>query len=77
MKKLFTFILMGMLIVSLTTTTNAQEAKWSLGADFVSSYVWRGSKFGTGPAIQPNISFNTGGFSIGGWGSYSQLDNLR
>ena len=75
MKKLFTFILMGVLIISLTTTTNAQDEKWSLGADLVSSYVWRGTKFGTGPALQPGISYNNGGFSIGGWGSYTFTDN--
>jgi len=75
MKKLFTFIVMGALIISLTTTANAQEEKWSLGADLVSSYVWRGTKFGTGPALQPGISYNNGGFSVGGWGSYGFTDN--
>jgi len=74
MKKLFTFLVMGALIISLTTTANAQDEKWSLGADLVSSYVWRGTKFGTGPAIQPSISYNNGGFSIGAWGSSSFTD---
>jgi len=75
MKKLFTFLVMGALIISLTTTANAQDEKWSLGADMVSSYVWRGTKFGTGPALQPSLSFNNGGFSICGWGSYAFTDN--
>ena len=75
MKKLFTFIVIGVLIISLTTTANAQDEKWSLGADLVSSYVWRGTKFGTGPALQPGLSYNNGGFSIGGWGSYTFTDD--
>ena len=48
---------------------NAQ-AQWSTGADLVSGYVWRGTKFGTGPAIQPTVEYGVGGFSIGAWGSY-------
>lgn len=54
---------------------NAQEDKseslFDVGFDFVSSYIWRGTKFGTGPAIQPSISLSTGGFTVGGWGNYN------
>ncbi|MEZ5070432.1 MAG: TorF family putative porin [Bacteroidales bacterium] len=63
------------LTLSLSTPAlvNAQEEKaspFSAGGDFVSSYVWRGTKFGTGPAIQPYLDLTLGNFSIGGWGSY-------
>jgi hypothetical protein len=44
----------------------AQEV--SVGADVVSSYVWRGQYLG-GASIQPGVGFSTGGFSIGAWGS--------
>ena len=54
---------------------NAQEDEseslFDVGFDFVSSYIWRGTKFGTGPAIQPSISLSTGGFTVGGWGNYN------
>lgn len=56
------------------TTVKAQEEEsgpsFSTGADFVSNYIWRGTKFGIGPAIQPSVSFTAGGFEIGAWGSY-------
>ena len=43
----------------------------SLGADIVSRYIWRGIESGgNSPSIQPNISFSTGGFSVGFWGAF-------
>ncbi len=54
---------------------NAQQEEpsspFSLGADLVSSYLWRGTKFGTGPAIQPYVELGLGNFSVGSWGSYT------
>jgi hypothetical protein len=49
----------------------AQPPAFSLGADVVSRYVWRGTDFGNSPAIQPNVAFSVAGFKIGAWGSYS------
>ena len=49
---------------------NVQAQSWDVGADYVSSYVWRGTKFGTGPAVQPWVEYSTGGLAIGAWGSY-------
>jgi uncharacterized protein (TIGR02001 family) len=46
------------------------ESPFSVGADIYSNYVWRGTKFGTGPAFQPSVKFATGGLTIGAWGSY-------
>lgn len=58
---------------------NAQDEEnsspFDVGADLVSSYLWRGTKYGTGPAIQPFLSFTAGGFEIGGWGSYCFTGN--
>ena len=45
--------------------------RFDVGGDLVSSYLWRGTKFGTGPAIQPYLEVAFGNLSIGGWGSYS------
>ncbi len=54
-----------------TININAQEkSPWTTGFDLYSSYVWRGTKFGSGPALQPIVKYNKGGFTIGGWGSY-------
>ena len=63
----------GLLTVVLTTsalltsnTSNAQD----LGADVVSSYVWRGTQFGSGAHIQPWVSLSTGDLEVGAWGSF-------
>ncbi len=49
----------------------AAKAQFSVGADLVSRYIWRGLDYGNAPAIQPTIEFAAGNFSIGAWGSYS------
>lgn len=53
---------------------NAQDessgTSFDIGADIYTSYIWRGSKLGTGPALQPSVSITTGGFTAGVWGSF-------
>jgi len=44
------------------------KPEFSLGADFVSSYVWRGMYL-AGTSIQPAVNLTVGDFSIGAWGS--------
>lgn len=70
-KKMFVLLLMVLLTVSLYAQEEEKSSPFSLGADVVSSYVWRGSKIGTGPNIQPWLKFSTGGFTLGAWGSSS------
>lgn len=60
---------MLLLVTFVTPTAKAQE--WSTGLDIYSSYIWRGAKFGSGPAFQPYVEFGAGGFAIGAWGSVS------
>lgn len=50
-------------------TTNKSTAQ-DLGADLVSSYVWRGTQFGSGAHIQPWVSLSTGNLEFGAWGSF-------
>ena len=71
-------LLMTSMIFSSIVANGQQEDKSSpfdVGADLVSSYLWRGTKFGTGPAIQPYLSYTLGGLEIGGWGSYCFTSN--
>ena len=69
------FSLLAISLVMIPINLKAQEEEktspFDVGVDLVSSYLWRGTKFGTGPAIQPYLSFAVGGLEIGGWGSYS------
>jgi hypothetical protein len=68
---LFAGVIAGLLI---TTGLRAQDeeskSKFSAGADLYTNYVWRGTKLGTGPAVQPTVKFSTGGLTIGVWGSF-------
>lgn len=57
-----------------TTAVSAQE--FSLGADIVSRYVWRGMDQASGASFQPSLGFSWGDFSIGAWGSTS-IANLE
>lgn len=71
-------LLMVTIIIS-PRQLNAQEQEssspFSVGGDFVSSYLWRGTKFGTGPAIQPYVELGFGNFTVGGWSSYCFTSN--
>ncbi|NTW64036.1 MAG: hypothetical protein HGA46_08140 [Chlorobiaceae bacterium] len=58
-------------------STSAKAEGFKIGADIVSSYVWRGTDLGDSPAIQPNLSYTFPGLGVvvGAWGSYAILDN--
>ena len=52
---------------------SVEESSFSIGADLVNRYIFRGLDFGSSPAIQPSIEYSIGDFAIGAWGSYSFL----
>ncbi|MBN2274644.1 MAG: hypothetical protein JXK95_09950 [Bacteroidales bacterium] len=56
---------------------NEKPSKFSAGADFYTSYVWRGTKFGTGPAVQPSVNFSAGGLTLGAWGSFDASGTME
>ena len=56
------------MIILTVSAVKAQGVDFSLGADFVSSYVWRGA-YQTSAAIQPSMGLSVGGFSLSAWGS--------
>lgn len=58
-------------ILAINTVKAQEDAPlFTAGADIYSNYIFRGSKLGTGPAIQPNVKFSAGGFTLGVWGSF-------
>jgi len=69
MKNILCLFVISTLLIVYATTGFAQESKWSVKADFVSSYVWRGMKIGNGPAVQPDVAFKTGGLTFDAWGN--------
>jgi len=73
-KRMMIFTGMLALLIVSTTRVEAQietgDSKFSVGADLYSNYIWRGSKYGQGPAVQPTVKFVTGGLTVGVWGSF-------
>ena len=59
-----------LLFVGTCLAPPAQAQSVDLGADVMSRYVWRGTDFGNTAAIQPSLSFSSGGFTVGAWGSF-------
>ncbi len=60
------------LIFAIVLAATAAKAQFSVGADFVSNYVFRGAvQDGGRGAVQPSIEYSSGAFSIGAWGSYA------
>jgi hypothetical protein len=56
-------------VVVLISVLGAKAQEFSVGADVVSSYVWRGAYQGGGASIQPTLGFGVGDFSLSAWGS--------
>jgi hypothetical protein len=73
-KNLFGIAAIAVLTLS-TTTVKAQD----FGADVVSSYVWRGTQFGAGPAVQPWFTLPTisESLELGVWGSFPLTEGLN
>lgn len=69
-------LIAGMVTAGLLSATGMKaqdespKASFTAGADVYSNYVWRGSKLGTGPAIQPSVKLTAGGLTMGVWGSF-------
>ena len=55
-------------MIAMVTTMGVKAQEFEVGADIVSSYVWRGVQF-SGASIQPGVTFSAGNFSVGAWGS--------
>ncbi|MCX6326243.1 MAG: hypothetical protein NT144_06275 [Bacteroidia bacterium] len=69
--RLFVTIVVAMGLSSFISVFSQEDpvSEFSAGADIYSNYIWRGTKFGTGPAIQPTIKYSGSSFTAGAWGS--------
>jgi hypothetical protein len=72
-KKMFFTGMVAWFIIS-TLGVQAQEirqkSKFTTGADLYSNYIFRGTKFGKGPSVQPSVKYIIGGFTAGVWGAF-------
>lgn len=62
------------LVFLCTTSLQAQEeraaSKFSIGTDVYTNYIFRGTKYGKGPSLQPTVKIVSGGLTVGVWGSF-------
>ena len=65
----------SLLILTITMLSFNEVKSQDLGADVVSSYVWRGTQFGSGAHIQPWVSLSAGDLEVGAWGSFPTTAN--
>lgn len=72
MKKTF-YMLISLCFFSLITFSQESESTsdFSIGADIMSRYVWRGTNYGGSPSIQPALEYSTASLAIGAWGAYT------
>ena len=70
-KRVFTalIVFIGMFSFSPVFSQEETVSRFSAGTDVYSNYIWRGLKFGTGPAIQPSVKYTGSFLTVGGWGS--------
>ncbi|MFA5326825.1 MAG: hypothetical protein WC384_03450 [Prolixibacteraceae bacterium] len=71
MKKKITLVFFTLLAICTLNVKAQEESSWSTGVDLYNTYVWRGTKFGSGPSLQPTVKYSNSGFTIGAWGAYS------
>ena len=62
----YKFTLIAILALLSTNISYSQD----FGADLVSSYVWRGTQFGSGAHVQPYMDLGSGNLTGGVWGSF-------
>ena len=62
---------LSILLAAASFPETATAQQFTIGADVVSRYVWRGTDFGESASIQPALALNMGGLEIGTWASYA------
>ncbi|HET9571338.1 MAG TPA: hypothetical protein VFP20_08035 [Bacteroidales bacterium] len=82
MKSYKQMISKGLLAFVFGASATVACAQFSVGTDFVSSYVWRGCKQDLthtpqSPNIQPYVSYGIGGLTLGVWGSTSLTGTVK
>ena len=71
----FLFTLLS--LIGFSQETKKSKIQCNLGADLVSSYLWRGYPQGNAPAIQPWGELSYKGFTLGTWGSFEFSGNFK
>jgi hypothetical protein len=68
-------------VLSFQAKAQTDNRHFSVSADMVSSYVWRGvaqeGSRGGSPNVQPTVSYFNGAFCVGAWSSYAFSGNVK
>lgn len=75
MKKIGLFVTGSLTLILLNFSVaysqqNQKKVDLNAGADFYSSYLFRGTRYGKGPSVQPSVKMTAGGLTAGVWGSF-------
>ncbi len=62
--------LLTIISVQAQAQQDEHDSDFGVNVDLYSSYVWRGTKLGTGPSVQPSVKFSGGGLTVGVWGAF-------
>lgn len=73
MKRLLKGIALVVAMMTATTISAQDKVEATLGADVVSSYVWRGYDLGSA-SVQPSLGISWKGLSLGAWGAFGIVD---
>ncbi len=73
---IFTTGTLLMLFTSVASVAQEDGKKLNLtaSADFYSSFLFRGTKYGHGPSVQPTVRMTAGNFTAGVWGAFDFRD---
>jgi len=63
-------VTLGLLPLVSVFSQEGTESGFNVGSDFYSNYIWRGTKYGSGPAVQPSMKYSKNWLTIGAWGSF-------
>jgi hypothetical protein len=72
-KSFLSLYLLTGILVNTSAGLSSQDTlshPFTMGADINSAYIWRGTRYGQGPVIQPVLKFKSGFFTAGAWGSF-------
>jgi len=72
MKKIVLFAL-GLVVSTTVLAQEREKVETTIGADFVTQYIWRGLDLGS-VAVQPTLGVGYKGLSLTAWGSYGLTD---
>jgi len=76
MQKFFVLLILMQISILSIAQDKRSELSYTLSADIMSRYIWRGADYGKSPSIQPTFSLKYNNFEFGVWGSFALSSNF-